>query len=227
MAQTNAQIKGLLLDIQSVVESKLKQFTADTAVDQSKVTTIQDKVNEEIAAFRNPELWLHTVTMDRSKVFASMLAINRVNVPDLDKLSSEINSLSTILDTVRTNAMGTAATAAAVNNAATGAPNRNQEALSALTTVRNKISGRKLFFLGQGTNLATNPDFQPLEARQQPLWANYVSKLRSEDVMANEVDVLLLNSFAESISLSTTLPVFFQHYGELSDFIEERAPLTA
>lgn len=223
MSQTNAQVKSLLLDAQSIVESKLQQFSADTAVDQSKVTSVQKKVNDEISAFRDPQIWLHTVVLDRAKVFSCMLAINKVNVPDVDALTTELNTLIKILDNARA-AIDTTNAAADDSKSATGPPNRNQEALAGLQNIRRKVLGRIQFFMAKGIDLATDATFKPLEARQKPLRENYTKALRNESVFADEMDVLFLNGFADSIQIAKTLPPFFQLYGKLSDFIEERLP---
>ncbi len=222
MADANAPAKSLLLDTQLIVTNKFTVFASDTAVDSTKLTALQKKADEQISLFKQPEVWLQLVIIDRTKVFSCLLAINQVNVPDVDGLTIHIDVLIGILKEALDNAVGTVDDDKAATSAG---PNRNQEALEALQNIRRKTLGRFQFFMARGIDLATNADFQVLRKRQDPLRDNYTKKLRDESVLADEIDVMLLNGFASAFQVSEELPPFFKHYGELSDFIEQRCPL--
>lgn len=224
MADANAPAKSLLLDTQLIVTNKFTVFASDASVDKTKLTALQKKADEQIELFKQPEVWLKQVTIDRTKVFSCLLAINQVNVPDVDDLTTQVDLLIGILQASLANAVGTVDDEKA---AATTGPNRNQEALEGLQNIRRKTLGRFQFFMARGIDLATNADFQALRKRQDPLRDNYTNKLRDESVLADEIDVMLLNGFANAFQASEDLPPFFQHYGELSDFIEQRCPLPA
>jgi len=222
MADTNAPAKSLLLDTQLIVTNKFTVFASDATVDKTKLTALQKKADEHIELFKQPEVWLKQVTIDRTKVFSCLLAINQVNVPDVDDLTAQIDALIGILKDALDNAVGTADDDKAAGSAD---PNRNQEALEALQNIRRKTLGRFQFFMARGIDLATDADFQALRKRQDPLRDNYTEKLRDESVLADEIDVMLLNGFATAFQASEELPPFLKHYGELSDFIEQRCPL--
>ena len=140
----------------------------------------------------------------------------------MDDLTTQVDLLISLLQASLDNAAGTVEDEKA---AAATVPNRNQEALEALQNIRRKTLGRFQFFMARGIDLATNTDFQALRKRQDPLRDNYTNKLRDESVLADEIDVMLLNGFANAFQASEDLPPFFKHYGELSDFIEQRCPL--
>lgn len=211
------------MDAQLIVSLKLNTFAADAQADQTRVAAIKKAVDDQIKRFNQPETWLTEVNLDQSQFFSCLVAINAVQSPDVDDLDAKVQALIKLLsdDKAASASAGSTATAAA----GTAVPNRNQEALEALQNIRRKIMGRARFFMGQGIDLATDTTFQTLRARQKPLRENYTRQLRDETVLANEVDVVLLNGFAGAIQAATTLPPFFQHYGELSDFIEARCPL--
>ncbi|MGH1437731.1 MAG: hypothetical protein ACRBG0_25060 [Lewinella sp.] len=223
MADTNAQAKSLLLDTQLIVTNKFTVFASDDAVDKTKLETLQKKADEQIQQFKQPEVWLKQVEIDRTKVFSCLLAINEVSVPQIDDLTAQVDVLIVILQEALVNSADNAD--AGRSDKTEAGPNRNQEALEGLQNIRRKTLGRFQFFMARGIDLATNADFQELRKRQVPLRDNYTKKLRDESVLADEIDVMLLNGFADAFQASEELAPFFKHYGELSDFIEQRCPL--
>lgn len=219
MTDNNADAKSLLLDSQLIVSNKFTVFSSDDSVDKTKLTKLQKKIDEEIEKFKKPEVWLQPLALDRTKVFSCLLAINGVNVPKIDDLTTHVEELISILN----EALDTTAEAEENESSASNSePNRNQEALAALQSIRRKILGRTQFFMARDIDLANDPTYKELRARQVPLRETYTEKLRDESIAANEIHVIFLNGFASAIQASEALEPFFKHYGELSDFIEQR-----
>ena len=219
MSVNNTDAKSLLLEAQIIVTNKFTVFSTDQDIDKDKLAKLQKKIDNEIERFKQPEVWLLPLVLDRTKVFSCLLKIHAVKAPNLDELTTQVDTLIGILDESLSNANeSTENTESDTDNES----NRNLEALAALQNIRRKVLGRSRFFMARGIDLATNDDYQALRNRQKPLIKTYSEKLQEESIIENEINVILLNGCANAIQGAKELEPFFKHFDEVSDFVEQR-----
>lgn len=222
MSDTNSQVKSLLLDAQLIVTNKFTVFSADSTVDKTKLGALQKKADEQIEQFKQPQVWLQQVVINHNDVFSCLLAINKVDVPKIDDLTTQVDALISILGTALTSANNSSVR---TFSNTTNQPNRNQEALAVLGHIDGVMMDVMLMFMDKNIDLAGNNAYQAIIQKQDPLLKDYRKKLRDEKVMADEIDVMLLNGFAQNFQAVKEVNPYLKQLGEYNDFIKRGAAI--
>ena len=216
MPDQNARVKDLLMDTQFIVTNKFILFAADESIDQDRLNTLKQKADERITRFHAPRVWVRPVSLDADRVFSSMVAIEKINVPQLEELITALDGLIALLDTAFAG-VEVSAPAAFDEKGAPG--NFNLEAREALLDIRRKRLGRVRFFGNQGIDIVADPTYKTLIASQKPLLEECDAKLQSEAINANESNVFMLNGFAKAYQAAIETDVFLRHMEELNGYL--------
>lgn len=220
MSDVNAPVKNLLRDVESIVTNQFETFSTGENVDKIKLAVLQKKLDNEIERFKQPEVWLQPLVIKESDIFSHLLAINKIEVPELDELATQIELLMGVLETALPASLSELTTNS-VN--ITFEPNRNLETLGLLSHIDGVMIDVMLMFMEKNIDLAANSDYQATVTEQETLLKDYRKKLKEETVMAVEDDVTLLKLFAKTFQAVEEVDLYLKDLDQYNDFIKRRA----
>jgi hypothetical protein len=220
MSDVNAPVKTLLRDVESIVTNQFTAFAAGDNVDKTKLAVLQKKADNEIERFKQPEVWLQPLVIEESDIFSCLLAINEIEIPELDELTTQVERLLKILET----ALPVSSSGSITDSVnITFEPNRNLETLGLLSHIDGVMIDVMLMFMEKNIDLAVNSDYTTTVTEQATLLKDYRKKLKDETVMAVEDDVTLLKLFAKTFKATEEVDPYLKDLGRYNDFIERRA----